>query len=133
MVKNETYPFISTLNTTTAKIQVSDFANTDGYYRICKNKFEELYKNIQAPSDTIKVTRSINDNGDTGIAVVERNGWIEPVVCTNSSSNFSIQLRCEDAKKVFPDRIKECRGTTPVYRNGEIRGLPVTLNAVPPA
>jgi hypothetical protein len=124
MVRTGEYPFVDTLKRMPARVAVVGTIGDRATYNICRNTYDDLYRNSD-PNSFMRISRSKGEDGEPVSELLDRAGFIDEDICTSSKRQFDVQIGCAAAMRLFSDKVKSCAETA------SLRGEAITLSALP--
>lgn len=123
LVEGQELPFVSTLRELPVQVVVVAGSGRTPAFTICRDKLDELNKDVDVPNPNAQFSRSLPD-GTTVTATARRMGRIGEDVCSAEGRDFDVQINCPLALELFSDKITSCA------EGASIRGSKVSIGAL---
>lgn len=125
LVQSGAPPFQPVLREIEVRIAVVSFPKNGRQFTICGDTRAQLFENVDDASNGARVSRVAGEDGQPTSDQLEYGGAIDSNFCKKNERNYDVQIGCETALELFPDKIRSCAETS------QIRSEKITIGALP--
>lgn len=123
LVDGDEPPFSPVLKELVVRVAVVAGTTSGPSFSICQKMLDSLNDGVEAPRTDVQLKRTLDD-ASPAIVKAERAGKIGQDVCLNEQRDFDVQIDCQAALKLFPDRIASCA------EGARVRGQKITIGSL---